>query len=185
MSEVTATRLVNDYLRRLEAELSDLPAEKRSEILQEIRGHIVEARSAMRSESDAEVMNLLERLGDPSEIAAEAHGTASLPRARTQTFDVLALLLMVLAWPAGVVLLWWSKSWTTREKVLGTLVPPGGYPGVFLIMSTFRFFVKMADAGPSWVHVTVGAVLFTISLLLIVAPVGMTVYLLTRLRIRR
>src|SRR5262249_29062924 len=144
MSEVTATRLVDDYLRRLEDELSDLPAQKRSEILQEIRGHIAEARAGMRSGSDAEVMNLLDRLGDPSEIGGEARGNAGLRRARTRTFDVLALLLMVLAWPAGVVLLWWSKSWTTREKVLGTLVPPGGYPGVFLIMSTFRLFVKMA-----------------------------------------
>jgi len=191
MTAVHATKLVDEYLRRLEMELIDLPAEKRLEILDEIRGHIAEERTGMSNESDADVMNLLDRLGDPTEIAAEA-GAGGERRgrpsgtARFGTLEVLALALMVLAWPAGVVLLWVSKAWTAREKLLGTLIPPGGYPGVFLVMSTFHWFVSMSEsmseAAASWVETAVRAVLFTVSLLLVVAPIGMCIYLATRLK---
>lgn len=186
MTAVDAGRLVDDYLRRLEVELTDLPAGKRDEIVDEIRGHIAEARHAGAAESSADVMNILDRLGEPAEIAAEARGgeerrPSSEPRA-FGTLEVLALALLLLAWPVGVVLLWVSKAWTTRHKLLGTLVPPGGYPGVLLLMSTFPSVQSGADSGPRWVQVMAGAVLFTISLLALVAPIGVCVYLATRLR---
>ena len=189
MTAVHASQLVDGYLRRLEVELRDLPADKRHEILEEIRGHIAEERSGLADESDADVMNLLDRLGDPTALAAEARGGAErqagfAPASRFGTLEVLALVLTVLAWPVGIVLLWASKAWTTREKVIGTLLPPGGYPGVFLVMSTFRGIEAAADTGPVWVQVTVGAVLFTLSLLLLVAPIGTAIYLATRLRAR-
>jgi len=182
-----ATQLVDEYLRRLEIELMDLPAEKRQEILDEIRGHIAEERTGISNESDADVMNLLDRLGDPTEIAAEAGSGGERRRlssvtAEFGTLEVLALVLTLLAWPAGVVLLWVSRAWTAREKLLGTLLPPGGYPGVLLVMSTFHWFVSMSETAPRWVQLTVGAVLFTVSLLLLVAPLGMCIYLATRLR---
>ena len=187
MTAVHATQLVDEYLRRLEIELMDLPAEKRLEILDEIRSHIAEERAGIPNESDADVMNLLDRLGDPTEIAAEARSGGERQRlssvtAHLGTLEVLALVLTLLAWPAGVVLLWVSRAWTTREKLLGTLLPPGGYPGVFLVMSTFHWFVSMSDTAPRWVQVTVRAVLFTVSLLLVVAPIGTCIYLATRLK---
>lgn len=187
MTTVHASQLVDSYLRRLETELADVPASRRAEIMDEIRGHIAEERRVIADESDADVMNLLDRLGDPADIAAEArdglHGRSAVTSSsRLGTHEVLALALSILAWPAGIVLLWTSKAWTTREKLLGTLLPPGGYPGVLLIMSTFRWFVRMSDAGPRSVQVAVGALLFTVSLLLIVAPVGTCIYLVTRLR---
>ena len=51
------------------------------------------------------------------------------------------------------------------------------------MMSTFHWFVSMADSGPKWGQITVGAVLFTVSLLLLTAPIGMCVYLATRMRV--
>lgn len=190
MTTVHASHLVDSYLRRLESELADVPESRRGEIMEEIRGHIADERSGLANESDADVMNLLDRLGDPADIAAEARGAelqrpAGTSRRHVGTREVLALTLLILAWPVGVVLMWTSKAWTTREKLLGTLVPPGGYPGVFLIMSTFHWFVAMSNAVPKWGQVTVAAVLFTISLLLVVAPIGMCVYLASRLVTRR
>ena len=186
MTAVHAAQLVDDYLGRLQSELMDLPAGKRLEILDEIRGHIAEERTSIADESDTDIMNLLNRLGDPTDIAAAARGAGertrpSFARVRFGTLEVLALALMVLAWPVGVILLWVSSAWTTREKILGTLIPPGGYPGVFLVMSTFRIFAWITT-GPEWVEITVGAVLFTVSLLLLVAPIGTCIYLATRLR---
>jgi hypothetical protein len=36
------------------------------------------------------------------------------------------VILPVLGWFIGVVLLWVSDAWNTRDKVIGTLVVPGG-----------------------------------------------------------
>jgi hypothetical protein len=37
-----------------------------------------------------------------------------------------SLVLPVVGWLVGLVLLWRSRSWTTLEKLVGTLVWPGG-----------------------------------------------------------
>src|SRR5207248_11271398 len=138
-----ARQLVDEYLQRLERELTDLSPDSRNEIIDEIRRHIAEERGGLTDESDATLMNLLERLGDPADIAAEARGskkprTSVATTRRFGTLEVLALILLVAAWPVGAILLWVSKTWTTREKLLGTLLPPGGHPAVLLIMSTFH-----------------------------------------------
>jgi hypothetical protein len=36
------------------------------------------------------------------------------------------LLIPILGWALGVVLLWTSGAWTRRDKLIGTLVIPGG-----------------------------------------------------------
>jgi len=184
-----AGQMVDEYLQRLERELTDLSPYNRNEIIDEIRRHIAEESGGLPDESDAALMNLLERLGDPADIAAAARGdemarTSVAKARRFGTVEVVGLILLVAAWPVGAILLWVSKIWTTREKVLGTLIPPGGYPGVLLIMSTFHWITAASEGGPSWVGLTVSAVLFTISLVAMIAPVGMIVYLATRLRAR-
>src|SRR5205823_2159906 len=189
MTATHGPQLVDEYLQQLERELTDLSPDSRNEIIDEIRRHIAEERGGLADESDATVMNLLERLGDPGDIAAEARGskkprTSVATTRRFRTLEVLALILLVVAWPVGAILLWISKTWTTREKLLGTLIPPGGYPGVLLIMSTFHSIAAASEGGPAWLGVTVGALLFTISLVALIAPMGMIVYLATRLRAR-
>lgn len=50
------------------------------------------------------------------------------------TFELVAVVLLliggivlpVLGWVIGVVLLWASAQWTMRDKLIGTLVVPGG-----------------------------------------------------------
>ncbi len=42
--------------------------------------------------------------------------------------EVLGILRLILVWPVGAVLLWFSRVWSTRDKLIGVLVPPGGYP---------------------------------------------------------
>ena len=137
----SADKLVEDYLDRLERKLADFPSARRRELVQEISEHIAEARAGLESENEAEIRNLLDRIGDPADIAAEARGPApeTAPAAapverRSGALDVAALILLlvggvvipVIGWLVGVVLLWISNSWTTNEKLFGTLVVPGG-----------------------------------------------------------
>ena len=70
----SADRLVEDYLDRLERDLADFPSARRRELVQEISEHIAEARAGLETESEAEIRNLLDRMGDPADIAAEARG---------------------------------------------------------------------------------------------------------------
>jgi uncharacterized membrane protein len=68
----TADRLIDEYLRELRKELSDLPRTSRQEVLDEINEHIAEARAELDGENEAAIRNVLERLGDPAAIAEGA-----------------------------------------------------------------------------------------------------------------
>ena len=137
-----ADRLVDEYLNRLDGELGDLPRARRRELTNEIASHIAEARSHLEVESEAEIRNLLDRLGDPAEIAAEERPRSSADTRRGGLVEILALIgllvggfLFVIGWFVGLVLLWVSDAWTMREKLVGTLVVPGGLLPAFLLFS--------------------------------------------------
>lgn len=124
----TVDALVDRYLADLEAELEGLPADRRRELLDEVGEHIAAARATLDAESEAAIRNVLERLGDPADIAAEARerfGVPAIPtRHATPWLEVIALVLLVipfLGWVVGVVLVWLSRVWTTRDKLIGTL----------------------------------------------------------------
>lgn len=130
----TSDTLVDRYLHRLDAELRDLPRARRREVVDEIAAHIEDARSEGSLESEAGLRTLLDRIGDPAEIAAEARARFGVRRGKASWREIGALVLLpfgglvlpVVGWFVGVVLLWTSDSWTTRDKLIGTLVVPGG-----------------------------------------------------------
>lgn len=140
----TTDELISDYLKQLEAELSALPRAARQEVVEEISTHIAEARAGLRDESPAEILELLDRLGAPAEIAAEAWERFGLkPRKRTWVeiatlvlLPVGAVIIPVLGWFIGVILLWVSDAWNTRDKLLGTFVVPGGLALPFVLTET-------------------------------------------------
>ncbi len=127
-------RLVEQYLERLDRDLAELPRARRAEIVEDIAAHIAQARSELPVESEAAIRNLLERLGDPAEIAADAGERGTSARRERRGLEIAALVLLlvggvvlpVVGWLVGVVLLWVSDIWTNRDKVIGTLVVPGG-----------------------------------------------------------
>lgn len=67
-------RLVADYLRRLTAAASALPADRRTELTEEITAHIAEARAAGSAApgGSPSVPDILNRLGDPGQIVEAA-----------------------------------------------------------------------------------------------------------------
>jgi hypothetical protein len=61
-----------EYLARLTSELAGLGPDERQQIVEQVSEHIVGARAALPEQSEAAVRDILERLGTPEEIAAEA-----------------------------------------------------------------------------------------------------------------
>lgn len=189
-----ADQLVSDYLKRLDAELAGLPRARQREVVQEISQHIEEARSELATQSEAEIRNVLERLGDPAEIAAEARGRVDVVQQRKAGWIEIVALIMLLAgglilpvigWFVGVVLLWVSDAWVARDKVIGTLLVPGG------LVAPLGLGVVAASAsgcgtpvGSSAPCAGSGTPVLGITLLVAftVVPIATTAYLAWRLR---
>ena len=70
MSPIDA--LIDNYLAAVARETADLPPQRREELLADLRAHIAEARAELHPPTEAGVRTILERLGDPAAIAAEA-----------------------------------------------------------------------------------------------------------------
>ncbi|MEV6928752.1 hypothetical protein AB0M46_30265 [Dactylosporangium sp. NPDC051485] len=66
--------LVNDYLHAVEQALAGVPANRRAELLADLSEHIAAKRAELspEQETEVEVRSILELLGDPEEVAAEA-----------------------------------------------------------------------------------------------------------------
>lgn len=207
MSTPLADRLVTDYLERLDAALTGVPPDRRNEIVGEIRSHIQEQRASLQDETDTDVYNLLERVGEPYELAAAARSESSAPaepassRGRAGAVEILALILTPLIWPVGVILLWTSPAWNTRDKLIATLVPPGGYLGVLFGVFLFGSIGFVSSCGgsvdsqghmangsctgfaalPVWEQTLINVAAVGTALVLLVLPVLVGIYMARRL----
>lgn len=155
---------VADYLRRLDAATAHLPADERVEIAEGIRSHLITALGEAHTEAD--VRSTLDALGDPEEIVGspppqpvpQFTAAPSPRRSARGGLEITAVIFLLLGalivpfvgWFVGVVLVWVSKAWTTREKLLATFVVPGGL-ATAVALSAFAF----AFAAPTCV-VTMG-----------------------------
>ncbi len=139
--------LFGDYLARLRAAAADLPPDRQRELEEEIAAHLSESKATGAAHDEASARAVLDRLGHPGGIAraagedlpeavAAAPGPADLRREYAAAFMLTfgSVLLPGLGWLIGIYLLWTSRLWTLPDKVLGTLVYPGG-PGVLLVLS--------------------------------------------------
>jgi hypothetical protein len=191
----TRHREVGEYIRRLQRSMGDLPAERRDEIVAEIEEHIAAGLAQLPAPTDADVRNVLERIGAPGDIAAEARERFEIRPATRAWTDVAAIILLliggftVVGWFVGVVLLWISKVWTTRDKILGTLVLPGGLAGalgIVLALGSAGCTVSGPVGGPLRSCVPSSSPLAgplgpIVAVLVLVAPVVTAIYLGRRL----
>lgn len=67
---------VSEYLREVERRVADLPVLQRRELLADLRAHIATERLERSANSEGEVLEILERLGSPEEVAAAAYEEA-------------------------------------------------------------------------------------------------------------
>jgi hypothetical protein len=140
-----ADTLISDYLGRLRAASWPLAPGRREELQGEVAEHIDAALGDAGVRDEATVRNVLERLGPPESIAAaeagghaetvEGRAGAVLPGSpavgsRWGAVEILAILfltagavLLPFVGPlVGLVFAWGSSRWTTRQKVIASVM---------------------------------------------------------------
>jgi len=134
-----ADKLVRDYLAQLNAALRDVDAPRREEILADVHEHIEEGRTGLGPGDAAGVRTLLDRVGDPAAIAAEA----GAPPPGSRRWDAWAPWLIIfgpvasgLGWIAGMLILWTSPTWSRRDQLIATFVPLAGLAALFVGLVT-------------------------------------------------
>ena len=125
MTTMGRDRLVDDYLRRLEAAAAHLPRARRRELVCEIEEH-VDAALAETGDDETAVRNVLERLGSPEEIAAAAGAPPERGRLELAALIVLwvSFVFPVGGYVIGAGLVLGSKAWKEREKLIGLVLAP-------------------------------------------------------------
>ena len=130
MTAPHADQLIDGYLARLRAAAAGLPRSTQLELVDDMRAHIAEARAREAEETDAAILNILDRLGNPVEVVADTRerlGIRPLQPYRPGALEIFAVILVPFFWPVGVILMWISPAWNWRDKLIGTLLPPGGF----------------------------------------------------------
>jgi hypothetical protein len=79
---IVSDYIVNDYFERLKRALAPLPRSRRNQLLEDLREHVTLARAGLSEESVPSVWEILQHLGAPEDIAAEALATAQWPVSR-------------------------------------------------------------------------------------------------------
>jgi hypothetical protein len=156
-----AEALVSEYMGRLEAAAQPLPADRREELIAEVNDHIEAALAEAGSRDEVTARNVLERLGVPEEIVAAETGGGGDPaspppaterRPRWGPAEVAAILLLtvgaiflpVVGPLIGLVLVWMSGEWTTRQKWVATSIVV-----VLLVMPVLLFLGVTGVSGSS------------------------------------
>jgi hypothetical protein len=122
--------LINRYLKHLDDALRDLPMARRKQIVSDIAEHIQTARQALPEENEAQIRQILEEVGDVESIRQEAGLPPKKDAYWGERWAPWLLLLggffFLIGWFFGLILLWQSRVWSLGDKILATLVWPGG-----------------------------------------------------------
>ena len=158
--------ILDDYVSALERELNGLPAVDRAEIVLEVRDHFEAASAELEEPTEVDLRNILERLGSPQEIAAEARqrlgaSPATEPSAiatpnRAGLLEIAALLGWILWTPVGVLLTALSPRWSRRTKAIAVLVELLTLALLMSFFSTPAFF----SGQPTILHLVFFALAF-------------------------
>lgn len=133
---LTNDQLVDDYFRSAARAFAALPPERAAELLADLRDHIADERAALDPETQADVRGILERLGDPQLISAEArHGERPVSAVPAARYPVSAPTYATTPRPRRTMWLWIAVAAVAGFCILLTLLGVG-------------FFAVGADTGP-------------------------------------
>lgn len=117
-------RLVTDYLAEVARATAGLPPARRSELLSDLREHIDVERAELPAETEAQVRSILDRLGEPDLIAAEAgadvpSGTpvpADAPPTAARSWRTAVVVTVAIATAVLLVLCFVGAFFVTRAS---------------------------------------------------------------------
>ena len=187
MGTMETDRLVDDYLRRLDVAAARLERARRIELVAEIRAHIETALSQEQASGEAAVRNVLDRLGPPEEIV-EAAEPAAQPRGRhvgvMEIVALVALIMPFIGWLIGTILVFASRAWSRRDKLIGAMLLAAPIVVVSLgyVAAGPSVEVSIPPGEPVSEEVAAPSELGPVELVLFVAGIPSALYLGWRLR---
>jgi hypothetical protein len=127
--------LVEDYLQRLEVAAGTLPRARRKELIAETEAYFAQA---IKPDAGViEVRGMLGALGSPESLVAQDRPK---PEPQPDALEIPAITLLAfgglfigIGWFLGVYLLWRSRVFTTVDKLIGTLLWPGGLASALIV----------------------------------------------------
>lgn len=125
-------RRIDAYLAELRRCLAELPPQEVHEILQEIRGHILERAEANGELTEDRLVAILKALGRPDEIAPLYHADAVVARARG-SFSPRVVMRGIQRWST-------VSFWGFAVFVLGIVGYVAGAELIFVVVS--KIFVS-------------------------------------------
>ena len=143
MHPMETDRLVDDYLQRLERAAAHMQLARRAELVAEIRGHIETALREDQAAGEAAVRNVLDRLGPPEDIVEAAEPPSPHADQRAGKLEIAALVALVvpfIGWVIGAVLVFASRVWSRRDKLIGASL---------LLLPIVVLSLGVVAAGPS------------------------------------
>lgn len=184
--------LIRNYMKELRRELRGLPRHRKRLFLEGMSTRVAAARRSLDSELEPDVRRLIEQMGDPADVAAEAHDFAARPVRPTAleegaliALSPLCILLAVLVTPAlllcvvvGAILLWLSRAWTPGEKSIGVFLSVASY-----VWAGIGFNLEINDPNAGTVGIFLAFAMVATFLLVQMLPAAIgVIYLWTKLR---
>jgi uncharacterized membrane protein len=184
--------LIRNYMKELRRELRGLPRHRKRLFLEGVSTRVAAARSSLDSEREPDVRRVLEQMGHPADVAAEAHDFAARPVRATAleegaliALSPLFILLAVLLTPAlllgvvvGAILLWLSRAWTPGEKLIGVFLSVASY-----VWAGIGFNLEINDPNAGTMGIFLAFAMVAIFLLVQMLPAAIgVIYLWTKLR---
>jgi hypothetical protein len=159
--------LIGDYMTRVRRAAWYLPRQRRELVIARIGFLIADELDAQDvgsqdpgtagiagAQAAADTAAVLAGLGDARELVRAVDGHLPGAEARCMEFSAVALLLIGallwgVGWLVGVALLWASPRWRWQDKLLATLVWPGGLLVTRLLMVLYgaRTLYSSTDLG--------------------------------------
>jgi hypothetical protein len=123
-----------EYLADVDAAARDLPSFARREMVTSLTNHIAEVTAERNVTTADEARRLIAEIGEPEVLVAEARAAEGDATAEDEKADVRSVLgwmtvgtlVPFFGWYQAALRLWRSRAWATRDKVLGTILFPGG-----------------------------------------------------------
>ena len=124
--------LVADYLAEVSRATAGLPRDRRDELIRDLREHIEAGRAELPDETEHQVREILERLGDPLIIAQAAAEDAPVETDKSEMYG------------SG-----WNKPQRVRNlRPLWILAIVAAIGAIFVLCAGFLFFAQSNDSPP-------------------------------------